>query len=98
MRRTALVVLALLAACRGGEAGTATGVVVEVEGNLEQVTSFTVVAEDGERLRFLPHPAGVDAPFPLPHLRDHLRSGEPVRVEWVRSEEGELLATSVDDA
>jgi hypothetical protein len=38
-----------------------------------------------------------DYAYPLPHLRDHMRDGAPVRVGWERRGD-ELVATSLDDA
>lgn len=74
--------------------GTVRGIVVEVDGSLEQVSSFTLLVE-GERLDFATVADG-DYDFPLPHLQDHLRSGEPVVVDW-EMREGERVAVSVVD-
>lgn len=60
--------------------GTAQGVVTSVEGSLEEVTAFTVLV-DGSELRFEPVDGGEYA-FPLSHLREHQRTGEPVFVDW----------------
>lgn len=90
MRWTPL--LALVAACAAG-GGTVTGVVVEIEGDLERVESFTVVSE-GDSYVFIPAPDG-EFEFPLPHLRDHLRTADPVRVEYRETETGlETVAVS----
>ncbi|MDX1468747.1 MAG: hypothetical protein R3258_05360 [Acidimicrobiia bacterium] len=85
--------LVLAFAC-APSSGTVRGIVVEVDGSFEDVVSFTVLVE-GERLDFIPV-AGVDYAFPLPHLRDHLRSGEPVVVGW-EVRDGERVALSVED-
>jgi hypothetical protein len=69
----------LLAACAQAS-GTMRGVVTSVEGTIDQVTAFTLLV-DGAEERFLVDEE-VDYGFPLPHLRDHERSGEPVFVEW----------------
>jgi hypothetical protein len=55
-------------------------VVTEVEGSLSEVESFTVLS-DGDEIVFLPV-EGQSYEFPLDHLQEHLRSGEPVVVEW----------------
>lgn len=91
--RTAVVAL-LLAACSGG-GGSVTGLVVEVEGDLEVVRSFTVDV-DGIEYRFVPV-SDVDYGFPLPHLREHLRVAEPVTVDY-RDNGGTLEALAVADA
>jgi hypothetical protein len=83
----------LLVACSAGS-GTVTGVVVDVEGNLTDVTGFTLLVE-GEQMTFVPAGDGVFA-FPLTHLREHLRDQEPVRVGWERRE-GTLVAVLVQD-
>lgn len=94
MRLRLAVVTLLLAACSGGQ-GSVTGPVVEVEGDLEVVTSFTVLV-DGIEYRFVPIP-GVDYGFPLPHLREHLRDGAPVTVDY-QDQGGPLQALAVTDA
>ena len=71
------------------------GVVVAVEGNLNQVTSFTLLVE-GDELTFQPVPDG-DYPYPLSHLREHLRDGNPIVVTWERSD-GVLRALALADA
>lgn len=95
VRRLAAVLVVVLAvvACSPTE-GTSRGVVVEVEGTLTEVTAFTVLLE-GEEIRFLPVEDG-DYAFPLGHLRDHLRSGEPVLIGWEKVD-GVYYALSLDD-
>jgi hypothetical protein len=61
-------------------AGTARGLVTSVEGTLEDVTAFSVLVE-GSELEFIPTEDG-DYAFPLSHLREHQRTGEPVLVGW----------------
>ena len=80
LRTIAIVVMTLgLVACSQTE-GTARGVVTSVEGTLEEVTSFVVLV-DGSELEFTPTADG-DYDFPLSHLREHQRTGEPVLVGW----------------
>lgn len=71
------------------------GVVIAVEGTLNQVTSFTLLVE-GDELTFQPVPDG-DYPYPLSHLREHLRDGNPILVTWERSD-GVLRALALADA
>ena len=56
------------------------GIVTSVEGNFDDITSFVVLVE-GDPLEFTPSPEG-DYDFPLAHLREHQRTGEPVLVDW----------------
>lgn len=97
--RYALTVVALLfvtvmSACSTTPSNSVTGIVTAVDGDLTTVASFEVLS-DGETLRFVPSPDG-DFAFPLPHLRDHLRVGDPVVVEYAEIE-GVLNATAIRD-
>jgi hypothetical protein len=75
---TVLMIIALVACNQ--TTGTARGLVTSVEGGLQDVTSFFVLVE-GDELEFTPTPEGEYA-FPLSHLREHQRTGEPVLVGW----------------
>ena len=80
LRSLAVVVMLLgLVACNQTE-GTARGVVTSVDGSLEDVSSFVVLVE-GSELEFTPTTDG-EYDFPLSHLREHQRTGEPVLVGW----------------
>jgi hypothetical protein len=68
-----------LLACNQTE-GTVRGVVTAVDGTLEDVTTFEVLVE-GSEIEFTPTADG-DYDFPLSHLREHQRTGEPVLVGW----------------
>lgn len=74
-----MITLALVVAC-SQTSGTARGVVLSVEGSLQDVTAFTVLVE-GEEWRMVPVPDG-DYEFALPHLREHRLSGQPILVGW----------------
>lgn len=76
--------------------GTVTGLVVAVEGDLIDTRSFTILTDDGEVV-MTPTDETVFR-FAETHLRDHLRSGEPVEVEYRSSEDGQLIPLMVDDA
>lgn len=90
------LVYALGACVTPDSAGTSTGIVVDVDGDLTSVAEFTISTGLGERMTFVPAGDG-DFAFPLPHLQEHVRSGVPVVVEWER--DGETLwAVAVDDA
>lgn len=88
-------VAALALALLPSDFGQLTGIVIAVDGDLTTVRSFEVLS-DGERLVFEPSPEGEFA-FPLAHLRDHLRSGEPIAVEY-EVVDGVLVAMRVSDA
>lgn len=99
MRRAAalgLVSIALAGCAPPAASGTATGVVVEVDGGLTSVDSFTITTALRDRMTFVPAPDG-DFAFPLPHLQAHLRSGDPIVVDWER-EDDVLWAVFLDDA
>jgi hypothetical protein len=74
------ILIALLVVACAQTSGTSRGIVLSVEGSLEEVTSFTVLIE-GEEVTFVPVEEG-DYDFPLAHLREHQRTGEPVLVTW----------------
>jgi len=77
---------------------SATGVVIDVRGNLSSIESFVIVLADGSSLHLEPEPGILfDEEGPLSHLRDHLRSGQPVEVEFYRNGD-RLMATAVGDA
>ncbi len=101
-RRILIGVIALAAAglvfvaASGDQAsGQITGIVVSVDGDLTEVRSFEVLS-NGDRIRLEPSADG-EFDFPLPHLRDHLRAGDPVAVEFERVN-GALMATRISDA
>ena len=85
----------LIGACATSDSSTLVGSVIGVDGDLVDVHSF-VVLSDGESFEFLPA-LDVEFSIPLAHLRDHLRSGEGVKVTY-RDVEGVLVATDVVDA
>jgi hypothetical protein len=91
--RLGLAALAMVAAC-SQSGGTMVGIVVAVEGDLSAVSSFTLLVE-GDTFEFIPVEGGKYA-FPLPHLREHLRDGTPVRVSWERRGD-DLAAISLED-
>ena len=91
--RLGLAALAMVAACTQSS-GTMVGIVVAVEGDLTAVTSFSVLVE-GDTFEFIPV-AGGEYAFPLPHLREHLRDGTPVRVGWEQRGD-DLAAISLAD-
>jgi hypothetical protein len=74
----ASAVVALLAC--GQTSGTLRGIVTSVEGDFADITTFTVLA-DGAEVELVPVEDG-DYAFPLSHLREHQRTGEPVFVDW----------------
>lgn len=91
----AVLALSLLVPACTQTAGTAVGVVTAVDGNLTEVTSFTVLSS-GIELVFLPV-EGADYEFPLVHLREHLITGEPVVVDWELDDNNDRYAMSLAD-
>jgi hypothetical protein len=87
--------LAFVAASGGEDSGQLIGIVVAVDGDLTRVESFELLA-DGDRTRFEPWADG-EFDFPLPHLRDHMRTGDPVVIEFERMD-GVMMATRISDA
>lgn len=96
MIRVAVVALAIaLTACSGG-LESVRGTIVEVDGDLASVSSFTIRSTGSETLTFVPVEGLLFQNGPLSHLTDHLRSGEQVDVTY--EVEGEtLVAVRVSD-
>lgn len=84
--------LMVLACAQNG--GTVLGIVVGVDGTLDQIDSFTVLVE-GDEMTFRPVDDG-DYPYPLGHLREHMRTAQPVYVTWEKRD-GDLYATELRD-
>ena len=80
-----------------GSISVATGVVVEVDGDLSSIREFAIRLKDGATLELIPEPGLLFAGGPLSHVRDHLVSGAPVRVEY-RQAEGSAIVTAIGDA
>jgi hypothetical protein len=93
---TAVFIVLALAACSSDE-GTATGIVIDVDGDLTAVESFTILNEDGE-CRFVPAEGLTFHGSPLSHLSSHVVSGEPVTVEYETGDDGTKIATEVHDS
>ncbi|MGA7271562.1 MAG: hypothetical protein WB239_10865 [Acidimicrobiia bacterium] len=87
--------LVMVAACSTPTSGTTKGIVVDVQGSLTNITQFTVLVE-GDDVTFHPSPDG-DYDFPLAHLREHMRTGQPVLVGWEREDDGQMVALSLSD-
>lgn len=98
-----LIVLATVGSACGtandsAGAESASGVVVAVDGDLTVINSFSVLLSDGSTLLLVPADGLLfDGSSPLSHVRDHLVSGAPVRVEY-HTAGGALVATAVGDA
>lgn len=74
-----------------------TGVVVALDSSLAEVHSFSILLSDGSTLELIPQPGLLFEGGPLSHIRDHLVSGAPIRVEF--HEDGDpLIATKVADS
>ena len=88
--------LLVLASC-SGSTSEVTGRVLEVHGDLQAVSGFTLITEGGERIVFVT-PAEADrVEFPLVHLRDHVLSAEPVVVAY-ETRNGVLIVLRLEDA
>jgi hypothetical protein len=102
VKRATLVTLVLLiTACGGGDTDlqVAEGVVIDVDGTLAEVRSFTVRTPDGTDLTFaVPDGLRFHGEVPLGHLRSHLTTGEPIVVSYETQADGSLEAVDVRDA
>jgi hypothetical protein len=93
-----LVGLTLFSGCGGGRDGAPdelTGLIVALDGEAGEITSFTLEAGLEEyEIRIAPD---VDYGFDLAHLREHQRDALPVRCE-LEEREGDLYALTIEDA
>lgn len=102
-----LCCLVVLAAC-GGDDGEdvpsdvanapsqVTGVILDVQSEgLQEVTGFTL--KDGDATYEILIDPNTDYGFDLGHLREHLRTGDPVSVP-LDADGDKLYALSIDDA
>ncbi|MFQ5967420.1 MAG: hypothetical protein ACE5MI_07400 [Acidimicrobiia bacterium] len=96
IRVLAVAGLLAVASCSASTSDV-TGRVLEVEGDLENVTGFILVTDDGDRLDFVTPLEADRIDFPLIHLRDHVLSAEPVVVIY-ETRGGVLFVIRVDDA
>ncbi len=96
----ALPLVVLGSACSGssGDDGEVIGVVTEVTGDLSGIESFVVLDSEGESFKFKPRSGLRFMGAPPSHLRDHVISGEPVKVTYHENSTGELIADEVEDA
>jgi len=79
--------------------GSVEGVVIDVEGTLGAVSSFTVRLSDGTDAIFVPVDGLLFAgTAPIDHVRDHMVSGAPVSVGYTTLADGTLSALEVGDA
>ena len=104
MRRTMIVVavalLALAAAACGSDESDAPveGVVTQVSGELGAVESFIVLDDSGDSHQFEPQPGLLFYGGPLDHLRDHILTGQRVKITYERAAYGALVATLIEHA
>jgi len=93
-----LVVLAIaVSACATSESteGEVVGLVIEVTGDLTAIESFVVLDSSGDSYKFFPGDGMTVMGSPPMHLRDHLVSGEPVKVMYHEGSDSELVADDV---
>jgi len=94
----AVVTVALvLPACGSSDSNTTVvGVVVDYQGDLLRVDSFVVRTASGAEIELRPAQNG-DFAFPLPHLREHMTTADPVEVTFI-GEGDSMMAIAVSDA
>jgi hypothetical protein len=86
----------ILGACSSSSSSTVRGVVIEVNGDLTTVESFTLRANGGEVIELVPAEDGTFT-FPLSHLQEHRASLTPVAVE-IEERNGVNVAVWIGDA
>ncbi|MGI9665808.1 MAG: hypothetical protein ACR2N2_01735 [Acidimicrobiia bacterium] len=104
MRRRILVlmavVLAFVAAGCGSSSGDepVEGAVTQVSGELGAVESFIVMDGNGDSHQFEPAEGLLFYGAPLDHLRDHILTGQLVKVTYEEAAYGALVATLIEHA
>ncbi len=95
-----VIAATLVAACGGnGGGGTIVAVVVDVTGDLTTVDQFVVRLPDGSDQVIEPAPGiRFHGDAAITHIRDHLRSGAPVRITYDVLDDGTWIAREVEDA
>jgi hypothetical protein len=95
----ALLAGLLVAGCSGTRTEEATGVVVDVTGDITSVERFALQTVDGERLELTVAPGVVFADgAPIGHLSEHLQTGAPVELRYEVLDDGSLVVVEIDDA
>jgi hypothetical protein len=95
-----VIAAATVTGCGGeGAGGTITAVVVDVTGDLTTVDEFVVRLPDGTDQVIEPAPGmRFHGDAAIGHIRDHLRSGAPVRIRYDVLDDGRWIAREVEDA
>ncbi|NND03164.1 MAG: hypothetical protein HKN91_10290 [Acidimicrobiia bacterium] len=92
-----LIVLVGSVACSDGRQ-TARGIVIEVEGGITEVEGFLLRLPDGQTIRLSPADGVLfHDNAPIGHIRDHLRTGETVEVEFEVLDDGSAVAYEIRD-
>lgn len=98
-----LAVAILMSAVAGCTSDTSTddtvvGIVTQVSGDLGSVESFIITDPQGQSYQFTPVDGLLFDGGPIDHLREHIVSGDPVKVSYERSDDGAMIAVEVTDA
>ena len=97
-RRLFVSILIAVAACSGGDGDSVRGVVIDVQGDITTVDSFTLRLPDGTDRVFEPADGVLfHGSAPIGHIRDHLRNGEPIDVRFRVLDDGTSIAFAVSD-
>jgi hypothetical protein len=95
----ALLAAALVAIAACGTTGQeVSGVVVEVTGDITTVEQFVLRLPDGTDQAFVPAPGiTFHSGAAIGHLRDHMRSGQAIVIDYEILDDGTWVARHVDD-
>ncbi len=99
--RVTLLALALLVAVTacGGDNDAVSGVVIDVAGDITTVEEFVLRLPDGSDRTFVPAPGiTFHSGAAIGHLRDHMRSGQAIVIDYEILDDGTWVALNVDDA
>lgn len=94
----AVVIAAVAVGCASDDTGSSNeivGVVTELTGDLTHVESFVVLDDEGNSHLMTPSEGLLFYGGPLSHLRDHIVTGERVRVTFSEGAYGAMTATLI---
>jgi hypothetical protein len=85
--------------CSGTETEEATGVVVDVTGDIVTVERFAIQTAAGDLLELEVAPGVVFTDgAPIGHLSEHLQTGAPVAVRYEVLDDGSRVVVEINDA
>lgn len=94
-----IAVAVVASACASGDGDAPIeGIVTQVSGELSAVETFIVLDDQGDSHQFEPTPGLLFYGGPLDHLRDHILTGQRIKVTYETAAYGAMVATLIEHA